>query len=158
MPLSKLNLSLPIPHSADVAHSSTKDDIYKGYFIPTGSVVLANTWCDSLQQLQYFTHRLLKHRAILHDPEAYPDPHTFNPLRFVRQNARGELELDPRVRDPDVAAFGMGRRICPGRFMAYESLWMAMATVLAAFDISKAKDADGKDVTPVAECVPGFMW
>lgn len=94
----------------------------------------------------------------MHDPDAYPDPHTFNPYRFLRQSADGELELDPSVRDPAVAAFGMGRRICPGRFMAHESLWITMATVLAAFDVGKAKDTDGKDATPAAECIPGFMW
>jgi hypothetical protein len=27
-----------------VAHASTHDDIYEGYFIPGGSVVIANIW------------------------------------------------------------------------------------------------------------------
>lgn len=28
-----------------VAHSSTQDDVYRGYCIPKGSVVFANQWC-----------------------------------------------------------------------------------------------------------------
>jgi len=44
-------------------------------------------------------------RAILHDPEQYPDPLEFKPDRFLKDGA-----LDPTVQDPDSAAFGYGRR------------------------------------------------
>jgi hypothetical protein len=30
-----------------VAHASTIDDVYEGYFIPKGSIVIANTWYES---------------------------------------------------------------------------------------------------------------
>lgn len=30
--------------SVDLAHVSTQDDVYNGYYIPKGSVVLANIW------------------------------------------------------------------------------------------------------------------
>lgn len=97
------------------------------------------------------------HRAILHDPEAYPEPEVFNPNRFLRLNNAGELELDPTVQDPEVASFGFGRRVCPGRHLAYETLWLAIVSVLATFNISKAKDINGKEITPELENVYGFM-
>jgi Cytochrome P450 len=30
-----------------VAHATTEDDVYSGYFIPKGTMVLPNTWCVS---------------------------------------------------------------------------------------------------------------
>lgn len=44
-------------------------------------------------------------RAILHDPEQYPDPEEFMPERFLKDG-----ELNAAIRDPGVAAFGAGRR------------------------------------------------
>ncbi|EKM54971.1 uncharacterized protein PHACADRAFT_142788 [Phanerochaete carnosa HHB-10118-sp] len=127
------------------AHMLTKDDIYEGYHIPKGSLVLANAW------------------AVLHDLEAYSDPEAFNPRRFLRPRpsiggtGTENVELDPTVRDPMVAAFGFGRRICPGRHMAYESLWIAVASVVAAFDITKAVDAHGAVIEPSGEYTDGFL-
>lgn len=44
------------------------------------------------------------HRAILHDPQPYPDPLSFKPERFLKENGK---ELPP---DPINFAFGFGRR------------------------------------------------
>ena len=92
-------------------------------------------------------------RAILHDESTYPDPLTFNPDRYIKDG-----HIDPEVQDPAVAAFGFGRRICPGRFMAYESMWIAIASTLAAFNILKAKREDGTVITPTEEYELGFLW
>jgi cytochrome P450 len=43
------------------------------------------------------------HRAMLHDEDIYPEPHKFNPERFLENG-----KLNPNVRDPTVA-FGFGR-------------------------------------------------
>ena len=93
------------------------------------------------------------HRAILHDERIYPDPLTYNPDRFMKDG-----KINPAVRDPTVAAFGFGRRICPGRFMAYESMWIAIASTLAVFSIGKAKDENGAPITPPGEYEWGFLW
>ncbi|EKM54976.1 uncharacterized protein PHACADRAFT_142803 [Phanerochaete carnosa HHB-10118-sp] len=116
----------------DIPHRSTADDIYRGYYIPKGSLVLANAW------------------AILHDEKAYPDPLRFNPDRFMKDG-----RLDPAVRPPD-AAFGFGRRICPGQHMAHEIMWIAVACTLAAFNISKARDEHGREIPPSGEYDVGF--
>ncbi|KAF8880684.1 cytochrome P450 [Infundibulicybe gibba] len=65
--------------SPAVAHSSTEDDEYDGYFIPKGSIVIGNTW------------------AILHDPEEFPQPEKFRPERYLNADGTPNLERrDPR--------------------------------------------------------------
>ena len=41
-------------------------------------------------------------------------------------------------------------KTCPGRHLASDSLWIAMATILATLSISKVVDDNGKEVTPEA--------
>ncbi|EMD39029.1 hypothetical protein CERSUDRAFT_133760 [Gelatoporia subvermispora B] len=107
-----------------LAHGSLKDDEYRGYRIPAGSVLFQNTW------------------AILHDPEEYPDPEEFRPERFLKD---GKWNSD--IMDPGVVAFGAGRRICPGRYLAEMTLFITIACVLHTFDIAPPVDAQGKPVT-----------
>ncbi|KAF7336336.1 Cytochrome P450 [Mycena venus] len=109
-------------------HYISVDDEYRGYRIPAGSLVIGNAW------------------AVLHDEEAYADPHSFDPERFLLDGT-----LNSTVRDPDIAAFGFGRRICPGRYMATASIWITVASMLAAFDIKKAVDENGQVVEPLFE-------
>ncbi|EKM54955.1 uncharacterized protein PHACADRAFT_194981 [Phanerochaete carnosa HHB-10118-sp] len=122
----------------NLPHKSTDDDIYKGYFLPKGSIVVANIW------------------SILHDPTVYSDPTAFNPERFLRRTPDGELELDPDMPNPADVAFGFGRRICPGRFMAYQSAWLTTASTIAAFRIENAKDERGVPIAPSGEYFWGF--
>ena len=94
--------------------------------------------------------QVLTPRAILHDPDTYPDPERFIPERFLKPNTASEFEhvLNPDVLDPRNAAFGFGRRICPGIDMGYESMWIIFASVLAVFKIEKARDEHGNVITP----------
>ncbi|KAB5591014.1 O-methylsterigmatocystin oxidoreductase [Ceratobasidium theobromae] len=102
-----------------VPHASTKDDEYRGYFIPKGSIVMANAW------------------AMTRDESVYKDPNTFNPDRF----------LDPSV--PSPPAFGFGRRICPGNHYAEASMFIMFASILAAFNIKpKVDPATGREMIP----------
>lgn len=66
--------------------------------------------------------------------------------------------INPDVQDPAVACFGFGRRICPGRFWAYDAMWIAIATTLATVTISPPKDADGKPIVPKGDYKDGFLW
>ncbi|KAI0267865.1 cytochrome P450 [Gloeopeniophorella convolvens] len=105
-----------------VPHVCMEDDVYRGYFIPKGSIILAN------------------HQAILHDPANYADPQAFTPERF--------LDSDGRLRDDSIlgTAFGFGRRVCPGRHFVDSALFIVFASVLATFDIMKAKDAESREI------------
>lgn len=116
-----------------LAHRVTMDDEYMGYLIPKGSTIFVNIW------------------ALLRDEEYYPNPDIFDPERFLKDG-----EIDSKLLDPIQAAFGFGRRICPGRFFAMDSLLMSMASTLLCFDISKAKDTVGRDIEPDIRYIPGF--
>ncbi|KDQ34057.1 hypothetical protein PLEOSDRAFT_1033223, partial [Pleurotus ostreatus PC15] len=106
-------------------HRSTEDDIYKGMFIPKGSVVFANALGMAL------------------DENIYAEPTKFNPDRFLPKSEGGNEE--PYLG----ATFGFGRsRICPGRHLATASIWIAVATLFAIVDITKAKDENGDEILP----------
>lgn len=141
------------PHlKKGLPHSVLSDDIYEGYLIPAGSIVLGNYWCDpwvlSLSSIQAYVDDPL--RAILHDESVFPDPNVFKPERFL--DASGGATSD----FPD-AAFGFGRRICPGRFMARAMVWLTVVSILTTFDISKAVDEDGNEIVPTGEFIDGLI-
>ncbi|KAJ7046052.1 cytochrome P450 [Mycena alexandri] len=118
---------MAIPHYLNVP------DEFRGYRIPANSIVIGNTW------------------AILHDEAVYPDPYAFKPERFLLGG-----RLNPAVPNPE-AAFGFGRRLCPGRHMASASLWVAITSILATFDITKAVDEHGQEIEPSYEFDSGFI-
>ncbi|KAJ7836626.1 cytochrome P450 [Mycena leptocephala] len=115
-----------------IPHFIAVEDEYRGYRIPAGSIVIGNTW------------------AILNDEALYPAPSVFNPERFLPKNQRDGINPDPAF------AFGYGRRACPGQFMALDSLWITVASLLAAFDITKAMGEDGKEIEPSGEYLSGL--
>ncbi|KIJ24479.1 hypothetical protein M422DRAFT_274730 [Sphaerobolus stellatus SS14] len=50
-----------------------------------------------------------------------------------------------------------GRRVCPGRYMAEHSLFIAVASILQNFDITPARDSSGKEVMPEYEWTSGAV-
>ena len=68
-----------------------------------------------------------------------------------------DLVLDSGVPDPSSMIFGFGRRACPGRWLAYDSLWIAVAAVLAMFDISPIEGVDGTPQMPRGEYTDGLF-
>lgn len=90
---------------------------------------------------------------MLHDETTYPNPYVFDPTRYLTP----EGKTNKNAPDPTEAAFGFGRRICPGRHLAVESVWITMSYILATLNIEKTKDAFGKFIEPSAECTPGMM-
>ena len=57
--------------------------------------------------------------AISHDPVLFSDPAKFSPERFLQTD-------NPRLIDFDIP-FGFGRRICPGKAIAMQSLFIVIS-------------------------------
>ena len=57
----------------------------------------------------------------------------------------------------DHFSYGAGRRVCPGVHVAEKSLYLNIARVLWAFDISKKIGKDGTVIEPNTAMVPGWM-
>jgi len=110
---------VPLPIS--IPKLLREDDVYKGYHLPKGATVMENVW------------------AVFYDPVAYPEPHIFNPERFLKDG-----KLDRSVRDPDDRVFGSSRRICPGKFFANRTIFLRVATVLATFNIEPGVNEKGE--------------
>ncbi|KAJ5900079.1 hypothetical protein N7495_004823 [Penicillium taxi] len=105
-----------------IPHLSVEDDKFDNYFIPKGSIVMANIW------------------AMTQDPETYANPTEFKPERFLQEDGR---DTEP---DPENAVFGFGRRICPGRALANNLLFLSISQSLAAFNIQATGNSKTVDL------------
>ncbi|KAH9917066.1 cytochrome P450 [Fomitopsis serialis] len=124
--------NLSIPCSA----CGAEDDVYGTYYIPKGSMIMANLW------------------AIFRDPEMYPEPDVFKPERFLTIDA----DEDFKLKDPKKMMFGFGRsRICPGRYFADDNVWLAAACIIATLDIGKARNDHGQEITPAPRFISGTI-
>ncbi|KAF8917182.1 cytochrome P450 [Mucidula mucida] len=108
----------PLP----ISHANLCDDGYDGYFIPKGSTISANVW------------------AIMHDEKMFPAPDVFDPERFLGEHP----QPDPTT----LGAWGFGRRICSGRYLAMDTVYITIASLLWAFTFGKARNKDGQAITP----------
>ncbi|KAK7021883.1 hypothetical protein VNI00_017172 [Paramarasmius palmivorus] len=117
-------------------HRAMEDDWYEGYFIPKGTIVIANIW------------------AMNKDKEIYgPDADEFNPGRHLGPDGKLALSPPDTKRDNNVSAegnvsFGYGGRVCPGRHVANASLFINIACLLWAANIDAEKDSNGQPITP----------
>ncbi|THU76219.1 cytochrome P450, partial [Dendrothele bispora CBS 962.96] len=97
-------------------HKSTEDIIYKGYVIPKGTILHVNVW------------------AINHNPDRYSNPDKFMPERYLNEDGSYN-EMYRSINTID--AYGHGRRVCVGRYVADATLWLTMASVLATMSVSR---------------------
>ncbi|KAJ7446930.1 cytochrome P450 [Mycena galericulata] len=117
-----------------VPHRLCQDDWYevsgRRYFIPKDTICVANVW------------------ALNHDPAVYgPDAEDFNPGRHLDEF--GQLApAVPETKDENHLSYGFGRRICVGRHVANQSMFIQIACLLWCFDIGPAKDEQGNIVMP----------
>ncbi|KAG8983993.1 hypothetical protein FRB90_005628 [Tulasnella sp. 427] len=96
-----------------VPHVSREDEVYGGYYIPKGTAVIANAW------------------GISQNPKYYSNPSEFNPDRHLQEPP----ELDPRE-----YGFGYGRRICPGKELAFRQTWLMAVSIIWAFKLVTEED------------------
>ncbi len=105
-------------------------------------------------------------RAILHDEKDYPNPLVFDPERFMPAEGK-EPQPEP------ITAFGFGRRyvryasiqplcryflsICPGRYLASNTAWIAIASMVSTLSFTKAVDSEGRVIEPSNTYTDGFV-
>ncbi|KAI0670980.1 cytochrome P450 [Trametes maxima] len=127
-----------------IPHRTVKDEEFRGYLIPAGTLVVANVWQSTASDAV--------DREILHDADAYDCPEEFRPERFIRDG-----KLDPTVRDPVSYLFGFGRRICPGRHHSLASLYLTIASILHVFDVGLPLDENGQPIQIKYEQSDGLL-
>jgi cytochrome P450 len=107
-------------------HRSTEDDWHEGMFIPKGTICLANAW---------YMNR---------DPEIFGEnTEDFDPARYLDESG----DIAPGVTDlkkDGHFSYGFGSRVCVGRHVADNSLFINIAILLWAMKIERKKDASGR--------------
>jgi len=122
----------PVP--TGIPHYLIQDDEYNGYHIPKGSTIHPLEW------------------AISRDPELYPDPEAFNPLRWVKPEYPTYQE--PLSQYPTIVnstQFGYGRRTCTGQNVTDEDLLIGIGSIAWLFDIKKRPEEPTLAVTQSAK-------
>lgn len=111
-------------------HYTTSDVFYKDFRIPKDTVVSIN---------QY---------AINYDPSIYESPEKFRPERHLPfpSNAKNVLASCNDL-GPARYVWGAGRRICPGMYLAQNSLFITVAKILWAFEVRPPLDDSGVEET-----------
>ncbi|CAE6507306.1 unnamed protein product [Rhizoctonia solani] len=110
---------LPVGPTGGPPHACSQDNVYRGYDIEKGTIIVGNLW------------------AMSRDEAVYRDPDCFEPERFLDSNTS------------PLPGFGWGRRKCVGIHFAETSLFFMISSLLTTFTFSQKKDKDGKDVPPI---------
>ncbi|KAF2856684.1 cytochrome P450 2E1 [Plenodomus tracheiphilus IPT5] len=111
----------PVP--TGIPHYLIEDDEYNGYHIPKGSTIHPLEW------------------AIARDPDMFPDPEAFNPLRWV--DPAYPTYQEPLTRFPTIinsTQFGYGRRTCQGQTVSDEDLLIGIGSIAWLFNIERTSD------------------
>jgi cytochrome P450 len=118
-----------------VPHKTTEEDTYMGYRIPKGATIVPVFWSMNLDEA-------------VHD----------RPLEVIPERWLENPNSDSTAGALFTNFFGYGRRICTGRHIARNSLFILIARVLWAYNIKHAVDAEGerKEVNDMA-FIPGIV-
>ncbi|EJU00745.1 cytochrome P450 [Dacryopinax primogenitus] len=112
------------PTPTGVPHAASEDIMYDKYLIPKGAILIANSW------------------SIGRDPSMYPDGETFDPSRFLDE--QGDIKPSSPDSHDNYPVFGHGRRICVGKTLAINTLLIAVARLLWAFEFEPVRDEHGQ--------------
>lgn len=98
-----------LTYPAGIPHVLRDDDVYRGMWLPKGSIVMGNIWCAFSRcprpAVDRHSEISVCFRGILHDPTIYPDPMAFAPERYMHDGV-----FDCSKNDPSRYIFGFGRR------------------------------------------------
>jgi hypothetical protein len=92
-----------------------------------------------------------------HDADKFANPSTFDPSHYTGKTALASDYAnlaDYEARDH--YGYGVGRRLCPGIHFAERTLFVAIAKMLWAFDISPARDKKGNVVEIDTDSATGY--
>jgi cytochrome P450 len=89
-------------------------------------------------------------RYLLHDPVFYPNPHTFDPSRWL--DANGKINS---AKDRYYVPFHRGHRMCLGYNFATTMMLMTMAAVVRRFELELVDTTYERDVKIVRDCFIG---
>ncbi|KIY43463.1 cytochrome P450, partial [Fistulina hepatica ATCC 64428] len=92
---------------------SERDEIYRGYFIPKGTIIIPNA------------------SSIAQDHISGISPEVFAPERHMPEVVGEKVAIDPAK-----YAFGFGRRVCPGRYLGDNSVFLFVANIISTMLIS----------------------
>lgn len=123
-----------------IPHESVKDDIYEGYHIPAGSIMHPLEW------------------SISRDPEVFPEPDEFNPLRWLEP--RYPTYQEPLTKFPTItqySQFGYGRRICVGMGVAEADLFVGIGSLAWMFTFSASEPETPRSAQLPKESVPSSL-
>lgn len=110
----------PVAVLGGTPHATTEDIDFNGFFIPKGSTVISNMWSIHMNE------------------KDFPDPHHFKPERFTEErDYPGQWGH---------SAYGWGRRVCVGQWLANNSLFLNISRLIWAFNIGPAKDEQGNEI------------
>ena len=97
----------------NVPHSVSCEDEYMGYRIPKGALIFANQWAMNM------------------DESVFEDPLSFKPERWL---------LNPSLPSPSL--FGFGKRACPGQTISTNTVSIAVASMIWAFDFDDNENTE----------------
>ncbi|KAM9323993.1 cytochrome P450 2F2-like [Gastrophryne carolinensis] len=105
-------------------HCTSKDTMFRGYFIPKGT---------------YVTPLLA---SVHYDPDCYAEPNKFNPNNFLDENGRLK-------KNNALMAFSAGKRKCPGEIMARMELFLFYSSLLQKFNFKPVIPREEIDLSPL---------
>lgn len=95
-----------------VPHESSKECTIGGFNIPSGTMLLVNTW------------------SIHRDPKLWDDPSSFRPERFERSIGEGYNYIP----------FGMAKKQCPGTGLANRVVGVALGSLIQCFEWKRVSE------------------
>ncbi|CAL0334927.1 unnamed protein product [Lupinus luteus] len=103
-----------------IPHVSSEDITVEGFNIPSDTLVIVNGW------------------GMQRDPKFWSDATSFKPERFEKEGEEKKL-----------IAFGLGRRACPGEFMAMHGVSFTLGLLIQCFDWKRvsAEEIDMEEQT-----------